>query len=150
MVNFAAVRTANAAPIVRRWPPLYLQVILAVVAGAAVGLFFPRFGAEMKPLSDGFITLIRAVVPPIIFATVSVGIARMRDVREVGDVGWRALVYFEIVSTVALLIGLVVANLFEPGGGMHIDPASLDDKAVAGYAAGAKSVTLVDFFIKML
>src|SRR5712691_4874466 len=109
---------------------LYVQVLIAIAIGILLGHFYPSLGAEMKPLSDGFITLIRAVVPPIIF--VAVGIAKMGDIRRVGVVGVRAIIYFEVVSTLALLIGLAVGNQLQPGAGLHIDPAHLDEKAIAG------------------
>src|SRR6516162_5627889 len=117
---------------------LYVQVLIAIAAGILLGHFYPSLAVEMKPLSDGFISLIRAVVPPIIFATVAVGIAKMGDMRRVGVVGLRAIIYFEIVSTLALLIGLVVGNLVQPGAGLHIDPSKLDEKAIAGYVTSAK------------
>lgn len=129
---------------------LYIQVVIAIVLGVLLGHFYPAVGAKMKPISDAFITLIRAVVPVIIFGTVAVGIAKLGDIRRVGAVGLRALIYFEIISTLALFIGLAVGNLLHPGAGMHIAPATLDDKAVAGYVAGAKSLTVVDFLMKML
>src|SRR5271156_90172 len=134
-------------PLLRR---LYVQVLIAIAAGILLGHFYPSLGVKMKPFSDGFITLIRAVVPPIIFATVAVGIAKMGDMRRVGVVGLRAIIYFEVVSTLALLIGLAVGNLLQPGAGLHIDPAHLDEKALAGYVTGAKSLTVVDFLIKMI
>ena len=112
---------------------LYVQVLIAIGVGILLGHFYPSLGVEMKPISDGFITLIRAVVPLIIFATVAVGIAKMGDMRRVGIVGLRAIIYFEVVSTLALFIGLAVGNLLQPGAGLHIDPAHLDEKAVAGY-----------------
>lgn len=129
---------------------LYVQVLIAIALGILLGHFYPSLGVDMKPLSDGFIMLIRAVVPLIIFATVAVGIAKMGDMRRVGVVGLRALIYFEVVSTLALLVGLAVGNLLQPGAGLHIDPASLDEKAVAGYVSSAKSLTIVDFLIKMI
>ena len=129
---------------------LYVQVLIAIGAGVLLGAFYPNLATAMKPISDGFITLIRAVVPPIIFATVAVGIAKMGDMRRVGVVGLRAIIYFEIVSTLALFIGLAVGNMVQPGAGLHIDPAHLDEKAVAGYATSAKSLTIVDFLIKMI
>jgi aerobic C4-dicarboxylate transport protein len=129
---------------------LYVQVLIAIVLGILLGHFYPSLGVEMKPFSDGFITLIRAVVPLIVFATVAVGIAKMGDMRRVGVVGLRAIIYFEVVSTFALLTGLVVGNLLQPGAGLHIDPAHLDDKAIAGYVTSAKSLTIVDFLIKMI
>jgi Na+/H+-dicarboxylate symporter len=129
---------------------LYVQVLIAIALGILLGVVWPNLAVDMKPLSDGFITLIRAVVPPIIFATVAVGIAKMGDMRRVGIVGVRALVYFEVVSTIALVVGLVVGNLWQPGAGLHIAPASLDEKGVAGYISSAKSLTIVDFLMKMV
>jgi Na+/H+-dicarboxylate symporter len=129
---------------------LYVQVLIAIVVGILLGHFYPSLGVEMKPISDGFIRLIRAVVPLIIFATVAVGIAKMGDMRRVGVVGLRAIIYFEVVSTLALFIGLIVGNLIQPGAGLHIDPAHLDEKAVAGYVTSAKSLTIVDFLMKMI
>jgi aerobic C4-dicarboxylate transport protein len=141
---------AETAP--RRSPlkKLYVQVLIAIAAGILLGALYPSLAVDMKPLSDAFITLIRAVVPPIIFATVAVGIAKMGDMRRVGVVGLRAIIYFEVVSTLALLIGLAVGNLVQPGAGLHIDPASLDEKAIAGYVTSAKSLTIVDFLMKMI
>jgi len=129
---------------------LYVQVLIAIAVGILLGHFYPSLGVEMKPISDGFITLIRAVVPPIIFATVAVGIAKMGDMRRVGAVGLRAIIYFEVVSTLALLIGLAVGNWLQPGAGLHIDPAHLDEKSVAGYVTSAKSLSIVDFLMKMI
>ena len=129
---------------------LYVQVLIAIGLGILLGHFYPSLGVDLKPLSDGFIMLIRAVVPLIIFATVAAGIAKMGDMRRVGIVGLRALIYFEVVSTLALLVGLAVGNLLQPGAGLHIDPASLDEKAVASYVTSAKSLTIVDFLMKMI
>jgi len=129
---------------------LYVQVLIAIVVGILLGHFYPSLGVAMKPISDGFIRLIRAVVPLIIFATVAAGIAKMGDMRRVGVVGLRAIIYFEVVSTLALFIGLIVGNLVQPGAGLHIDPAHLDEKAVAGYVTSAKSLTIVDFLMKMI
>jgi aerobic C4-dicarboxylate transport protein len=129
---------------------LYVQVLVAIAFGLLLGVVRPGIAVDMKPLSDAFITLIRAVVPPIIFATVAVGIAKMGDMRRVGAVGLRALIYFEVVSTIALVVGLVIGNLWQPGAGLHINPASLDEKAVAGYVTSAKSLTVVDFLMKMI
>lgn len=147
-------KTATAAPTTkerkRSFPKLYVQVLIAIGLGMVLGHFYPALATQMKPLSDGFITLIRSVVPLIIFATVAIGIAKMGDIRRVGIVGIRALIYFEVVSTIALLIGLAVGNLLHPGAGLHIDPATLDAKAVSGYVEGAKSLTIVDFLMKMI
>src|SRR5215468_12547479 len=115
MVNLgAAARAPGEAT--RRSPlkQLYVQVLIAIAVGILLGHFYPSLGVEMKPISDGFITLIRAVVPPIIFATVAVGIAKMGDMRRVGAVGLRAIIYFEVVSTIALIVGLIVGNLWQP------------------------------------
>ena len=129
---------------------LYVQVLVAIALGILLGVLYPGLAVDMKPLSDAFITLIRAVVPPIIFATVAVGIAKMGDMRRVGAVGLRAIIYFEVVSTIALMVGLVVGNLWQPGAGLHIAAASLDGNAVAGYVTSAKSLTIVDFLMKMV
>src|SRR5215470_11142658 len=121
----AAPRAAPIGGSVARRSPLsrlYVQVLIAIAVGILLGHFYPSLGVEMKPISDGFITLIRAVVPLIIFATVAVGIAKMGDMRRVGVVGLRAIIYFEVVSTFALVVGLVVGNLLQPGAGLHIDP----------------------------
>jgi aerobic C4-dicarboxylate transport protein len=154
MANLGAADRATPAHGLATWRSplrkLYVQVLIAIGVGILLGAFYPSLGVEMKPISDGFITLIRAVVPLIIFATVAVGIAKMGDMRRVGIVGLRAIIYFEVVSTFALFIGLAVANLLQPGAGLHIDPAHLDEKLVAGYVTSAKSLTAVDFLIKMI
>lgn len=144
-----APATRSAAPLAI-FKKLYVQVLVAIGLGLLLGLAYPGLAVDMKPLSDAFITLIRAVVPPIVFATVAVGIAKMGDMRRVGAVGVRALIYFEVVSTIALVVGLVVGNLWQPGAGLHIAPASLDEKAVANYVTSAKSLTIVDFLMKMI
>ena len=129
---------------------LYVQVLIGIALGVVVGEVNPGLGIDLKPLSDAFISLIRAVVPVVIFATVAVGIAKMGDMRRVGVVGLRALIYFEVVSTIALLVGLVVGNVLQPGAGLHIDPASLSAKSVETYVAGAKSFTVVEFLMHMV
>jgi aerobic C4-dicarboxylate transport protein len=121
---------------------LYLQVLVAVALGIGLGHFFPAAGASAKPLADLFIRLVKLVVAPIVFCTVVHGIASMSDLRRLGRVGFRTLVYFEVVSTLALAIGLVVVNAFRPGDGFHVDVRTLDPKAVAvGKAYGAQSKT---------
>ena len=150
VADFRSSAAAPPAPRSSLFRKLYVQVLIAIGLGILLGHFYPSLGVDMKPLSDGFITLIRAVVPLIIFATVGVGIAKMGDVRRVGIVGVRAIIYFEVVSTLALLVGLAVGNLLQPGAGLHIDPAHLDEKAVAGYMTSAKSLTVVDFLMKMI
>jgi Na+/H+-dicarboxylate symporter len=129
---------------------LYVQVLLATVIGIVVGELCPDIAVTLKPLGDAFITLIRAVVPAVIFCTVVVGIAKMGDMRRVGVVGLRALIYFEVVSTIALIVGLVIGNLFPAGAGMHINPATLDPKHVSTYVSGAQALTIVDFLMKMI
>src|ERR1700704_6049612 len=110
---------------------LYFQVIVAIVIGVLLGHFYPDTGTAMKPLGDGFIKLIKMIIAPIIFCTVVVGIAGMEDMKKVGKTGGLALLYFEIVSRIALLVGLALVNLLKPGAGMNIDPTTLDTKAIA-------------------
>ena len=130
---------------------LYLQVLVAIVVGVTVGYVWPDFGASLKPLGDGFIKLVKMLIAPIIFATVVVGLAGMGDLKKVGRVGGKALLYFEVVSTLALVIGLVVANVFEPGAGVHANAATLDAKAVAGYAKAAiQGQTTAEFFLHII
>src|SRR5204862_3584931 len=117
---------------------LYFQVVVAIVVGILLGYFFPDTGTAMKPLGDGFIKLIKMIIAPIIFCTVVVGIAGMESMKTVGKTGGYALLYFEGVSTLALIVGLVIINMFQPGTGMNIDAASLDTKSIAAYAAPGK------------
>ena len=129
---------------------LYVQVLFAILVGVLLGFFAPETGAAMKPLGDGFIKLIKMMIAPIIFATVVVGIAKMGDMKEVGRVGIKALIYFEVVTTLALVIGLVVVNLAQPGAGMNIDPTTLDTKDIAKYAVAAKSQSTTDFLLNVI
>jgi aerobic C4-dicarboxylate transport protein len=130
---------------------LYVQVLTGVLAGIALGFFWPDLGTDLKPLGDVFIKLIKMVFAPIIFATVVLGIARMENMKELGRVGVRALVYFEVLSTFALILGLIVVNLVGPGVGMNVDPAHLDTKAISTYtAAGSKAGGFVDFLLNMV
>ncbi|HEY6720634.1 MAG TPA: dicarboxylate/amino acid:cation symporter [Burkholderiales bacterium] len=117
---------------------LYVQVLIAIAIGVLVGYVFPHAGAAMKPLGDGFIQLIKMIIAPVIFCTVVHGIASMSDLRKIGRVGVKTLVYFEVVSTFALIIGLIVAEVVQPGHGFNIDPATLDPKSVASYVTRAK------------
>lgn len=130
--------------------PLYVQVIIGAVLGILVGHFFPDLGVDMKPLGDGFIKLLKMVVAPVIFTIIVIGIARMSDIKALGRVGLTTVLYFEIVTTAALFIGLIVAHIIEPGAGMNIDPASLKAEAVAGFAKTAESQHLADFFLKII
>jgi aerobic C4-dicarboxylate transport protein len=122
---------------------LYAQVLVAAAVGILVGHFFPGAGIAMKPLGDGFVALIRMMIAPIVFCTVVQGIGSMRDMRKVGRVGVKALLYFECVSTLALIIGMIVATVAQPGKGLNIDPSTLDTKAVAGYVSHVKDVGFV-------
>jgi aerobic C4-dicarboxylate transport protein len=129
---------------------LYVQVLAAVVAGVLLGSFYPALGAEMKPLGDGFIKLIKMMIAPIIFCTVVVGIAGMEDMKKVGKTGGLALLYFEVVSSVALVIGLVLVNVMQPGAGMNVDPATLDTKGIAAYTGPGKMATTTDFVLNLI
>ena len=130
--------------------PLWLQVMVGIVLGVAVGALFPHQAVALKPLGDGFVQLVRMTLAPIIFATVVVGIARMGDMREVGRVGAKALVYFEVVSSLALLMGLAAANLLRPGSGMNIDAAALDASSIAGYTATAQQSGIAAFVLGII
>jgi aerobic C4-dicarboxylate transport protein len=129
---------------------LYLQVIIAILAGVAVGYLFPDTGKALKPLGDGFIQLIKMMIAPVIFCTVVHGIASMSDLKKVGRVGLKTLLYFEVVSTVALLIGLLVGEIVRPGSGFNIDPATLDPKAVASYVTRAKEEGIVAHLLAII
>ena len=129
---------------------LYFQVIVAIVLGVVLGHFLPETGASMKPLGDGFIKLVKMMITPIIFCTVVVGIAGMEDMKKVGRVGGKALLYFEVVTTLALVIGLFVVNTLKPGAGMHVDPATLDTKSIAKYTAAAEHQSAVDFVLHII
>jgi aerobic C4-dicarboxylate transport protein len=129
---------------------LYVQVLTAVIIGVLLGHFNPEVGASMKPLGDGFIKLIKMIIAPIIFCTVVVGIAGMEDMKKVGKTGGLALIYFEVVSTLALIIGLVVVNVLQPGNGMHVDASTLDTKGIAAYTAPGKMQGTVEFLLNVI
>jgi aerobic C4-dicarboxylate transport protein len=129
---------------------LYVQVLIAIVIGALIGHYFPELGQNLKPLGDGFIRLIKMLIAPIIFCTVVLGIAGMDNLRHVGRVGIYALGYFEIVTTLALLLGLAVVNLVEPGVGMHVDPATLDPARISSFAQQAEKQGIVDFLLNII
>jgi aerobic C4-dicarboxylate transport protein len=146
-----------APPIVRQtffmkkiYKGLYFQVIVAIILGIILGVFQPSFAESLKPLGDGFIKLVKMMIAPIIFSTIVTGIAGMQDTKKVGRVGVKAIIYFEIVSTIALIIGLIIVNLFQPGSGMHIDPLTLDQTAVAKYVIPVQSHGVVDFFLNII
>jgi aerobic C4-dicarboxylate transport protein len=130
---------------------LYVQVLIGVAAGIALGLLAPAFASDFKPLGDLFIKLIKMVFAPVIFATIALGIARMEDMKELGRVGVRALVYFELLSTFALALGLLTVDVIRPGAGMNIDATHLDTKAIASYTASAATPTsFVDFLLGLV
>jgi aerobic C4-dicarboxylate transport protein len=129
---------------------LYVQVLFAIVVGVLLGIFEPALAASMKPLGDGFIKLIKMIIAPVIFCTVVAGIAGMQDMKKVGRVGGKALLYFEVVSTFALAIGLVVANLVKPGAGFNADPATLDASSIAQYTAKAHDQTTAGFLMNII
>src|SRR5882724_10053118 len=140
----AAVPMAGKTPFYRK---LYVQVLIAVVLGAILGYAYPDLSSALKPIGDAFVRAIKVMVPPIIFTTIVVGIAKMGDIRRVANVGVKALIYFEVASTLALIIGMVVGNLWKVGVGLNADPAAFDLKVVEGYAKLAKNVTLSEFLV---
>ncbi|SAL04391.1 C4-dicarboxylate transporter DctA [Caballeronia arationis] len=129
---------------------LYFQVIVAIVIGVLVGFFAPHWGEAMKPLGDAFIKLIKMIIAPIIFCTVVIGIAGMEDMKKVGKTGGLALLYFEIVSGIALLVGLLIVNLVQPGAGMNVDPATLDAKAVSMVTGARKMESTTEFLMNII
>jgi aerobic C4-dicarboxylate transport protein len=129
---------------------LYIQVLIAIAVGIFIGHFWPDLGKALKPLGDGFISLIKMMIGPVIFCTVVHGIGSMRDLKKIGRVGVKTLVYFEVVSTLALLIGLIVGEVLQPGKGFDIDVASLDPKAVAGYVTKAKQEGIVGHLLAII
>jgi len=129
---------------------LYVQVIIAITIGILLGHFYPETGVALKPLGDGFVKLIKMVIAPIIFCTVVSGIAGMQSMKSVGKTGGYALMYFEVVSTIALIIGLVVVNVVQPGAGMHVDVSTLNASSVAAYAAAGAQQTTVGFLLNII
>lgn len=129
---------------------LYAQVIFAIIVGIIIGTFYPSFAVLLKPLGDGFIKLVKMMIAPIIFCTIVNGIAGMENTKKVGRVGIKAIIYFEIVTTFALMIGLLVINILKPGAGMNIDPASLDLKSVESYITTRKNTGVVDFILNII
>jgi len=129
---------------------LYIQVLIAIAIGVLIGHFWPNFGKGLKPLGDGFISLIKMMIAPVIFCTVVHGIGSMRDLKKIGRVGVKTLFYFEAVSTVALALGLIVGELLQPGKGFNIDVASLDPKAVANYVTKAKEEGIVAHLLAII
>src|SRR3954451_5904070 len=129
---------------------LYVQVLTAIAIGVALGHFYPQLGEQMKPLGDAFIKLIKMVIAPIIFCTVVHGIASMQDMKKVGRVGLKALIYFEVLTTIALIVGLIVMNTLQPGAGMEVDVKSLDTKAIQGFVAKSKGQNTIGFLTEII
>ncbi|BBT15640.1 dicarboxylate/amino acid:cation symporter [Metapseudomonas otitidis] len=129
---------------------LYVQVLVAIAIGILIGHFYPQTGVALKPLGDSFVKLIKMAIAPIIFCTVVTGIAGMQSMKAVGKTGGYALLYFEVVSTLALIIGLVVVNVAQPGAGMHVDPTTLDTKGIAAYAAAGEKQSTIDFLMNVI
>ena len=129
---------------------LYFQVIIAILIGVTLGHYYPSFAVQLKPLGDGFIKLIKMMIGPIIFCTIVTGIAGMQNTKKVGRVGLKAILYFEVVTTLALIIGLVVINVLKPGVGMNIDPASLDTKSVENFISESKSQSITEFLLHVI
>src|SRR6476661_10188900 len=129
---------------------LYVQVLIAIALGILVGRFFPDLGKDLKPLGDGFIALIKMMIAPVIFCTVVHGISSMGDLKRVGRVGLKALIYFEVVSTVALAVGLIVGEVLQPGRGFNIDPATIDPNSVATYVTKAKEQGIVAHLLAII
>ena len=129
---------------------LYFQVLAAIVLGATVGAIWPSIGESLKPLGDGFVKIIKMMIAPIVFTTVVLGIAKIGDMKKVGRIGLKALLYFEVVSTISLAIGLIVVNVVQPGAGINADPAKIDTKAIATYTQSAQQQNAVDFVLHII
>jgi aerobic C4-dicarboxylate transport protein len=134
----------------RFYEHLYAQVLAAIIVGGLIGHLWPSVGESMRPLGDGFIKLVKMIITPVIFLTVVTGIAGMRDLQKVGGVAIKAFAYFLTFSTLALIVGMIVANVVQPGAGMHVDPASLDAGAVAAYSAKAHDQSVVGFLMNVI
>jgi aerobic C4-dicarboxylate transport protein len=150
MAGITPVAAAGPARKTPWWAELYVQVLIAIAAGALIGHFAPATGEALKPLGDAFIKLVKMIIAPVIFLTVTLGIAGMRDIGKVGGVAAKAFGYFITVSSFALVVGLVVANVVQPGAGMNIDPASLDASKVEGYATKSHDMTIVGFLMDII
>ncbi len=144
--------TAIITPMPKRpiYTNLYVQVLAAIAVGVALGVLAPERAAAMKPLGDGFIKLVKMMIAPIVFTTVVAGIAHMGEMKDVGRIGLRALVYFEAVSTLALVIGLIVVTVLQPGAGVGFDPATADLNSVKAYTTASEHLTTVDFILNVI
>ena len=141
---------SRTAPHKKIYHHLYFQVLCAIVLGVLVGYFYPQFGESLKWLGDLFIKLIKMLIAPIIFCTVVHGIASMEDMKKVGRVGIKALIYFEVMTTLALIVGLIVVNLWQPGAGMNVDVSALDTKAIAAYTSKAAEQGTIEYIMHIV
>ena len=141
---------ASAAPSKPWYAVLYVQVLIAIVIGILIGRFSPKTGIALKPLGDAFVALIRMMIAPVIFCVIVQGIASMADLKKVGKVGVKALIYFEVVSSFALIIGIAVALAFHPGAGLRIPRAALDPKTAAAYVTRAKETGIIAFLLSFI
>src|SRR5512132_3594033 len=145
--KMVAAGTAHGKPF---YQSLYVQVLTAIVIGIALGHFYPQLGAQMKPFGDAFIKLIKMIIAPIIFCTVVHAIASMQDMKKVGRVGLKALIYFEVLTTIALIVGLIVMNVLQPGAGMNVDVKSLDTRAIQGFVVKSKEQSTLQFLMDII
>src|ERR1700720_4565526 len=129
---------------------LYFQVVCAILIGILLGHFYPTLAVKMQPLGEAFIKAIKMMIAPIIFCTVVHGIASMDDMKKVGRVGLKALIYFEVTTTLALIVGLIIINLLQPGSGMNVDPRTIDTKSIAIYTTKAGQESTVDFLLRII
>ena len=129
---------------------LYFQVVCAILIGIVLGHFYPALAVKMQPLGEAFIKTIKMLIAPIIFCTVVHGIASMNDMKKVGRVGLKAILYFEVVTTLALIVGLIIVNLWQPGAGMNVDPSAINTKSIQSYATQAKSQNTVDYLLHII
>lgn len=151
MLNSSTAAVTTAAPVVRPWyKQLWIQVLVAMALGILIGHFYPDLGTKMQPLGDGFIKLIRMLIAPIIFCTVVLGIAKMDDMSRVGRVAVKGLLYFEVMTTIALVVGLVVVNLWQPGAGMNVNASNLDTQSIKNYVAQGHDTGIVPFLLNII
>jgi len=151
MLTSTTGAAASAQPVARRWyKQLWVQVLIAMALGILIGHFFPDAGTRLQPLGDGFIKLIRMLIAPIIFCTVVLGIAKMDDMSRVGRVAVKGLIYFEVMTTIALVVGLVVVNLWQPGAGMNVNASNLDTASVSKYVAQSHETGMVPFIMNII
>src|SRR5436190_11929311 len=129
---------------------LYFQVVTAIVIGVLLGHFYPQLGEQMKPLGDAFIKTIKMIIAPIIFCTVVHGIASMQDMKKVGRVGLKALIYFEVLTTAALIVGLVVVNVLQPGAAMNVDVSTIDTRSIQAFVAKSKEQSTIQFLMDVI